>query len=163
PNHSLWGAPVLFVKKEDHDGHLRLVLELLKKERLFAKFSKCEFWLQEVHFLGHVVDSNGIHVHPSKIKVAKNWKALKTPSEIRSFLELDGYYRRFITLKDNMCNTPILSLPDRAEDFVVYCDASNQGRLAEGITVGSDLVGTGRSDGDGRSCCDDGKALEVGV
>ncbi|GKE92499.1 retrotransposon protein, putative, ty3-gypsy subclass [Tanacetum coccineum] len=53
--------------KEDHEVHLKLVLELLKKERLYAKFSKCEFWLQEVHFLGHVVNHNGIHVDPSKV------------------------------------------------------------------------------------------------
>nr|GEV81626.1 hypothetical protein [Tanacetum cinerariifolium] len=71
----------------------------------------------------YVVDSNGIHVHPSKNKVAKNWKALKTPSEIRSFLGLAGYYRRFI---ENLCNAPILSLPDEVEEFVVYCDTSNQ-------------------------------------
>nr|GEZ87182.1 putative reverse transcriptase domain-containing protein [Tanacetum cinerariifolium] len=82
PSHSLWGALVLFVKKDDHEGHLRLVLELLKKERLFSKFSKCEVWLPEVHFLRHVVDSNGSHVHRSKNKVANNCKALKTPLEI---------------------------------------------------------------------------------
>ncbi|GKB09268.1 putative reverse transcriptase domain-containing protein [Tanacetum coccineum] len=57
--------------KEDHEVHLKLVLELLKKERLYAKFSKCEFWLQEVHFLGHVVNHNSIHVDPSKIKAVK--------------------------------------------------------------------------------------------
>ncbi|GKB68251.1 putative reverse transcriptase domain-containing protein [Tanacetum coccineum] len=82
--------------KEDHEVHLKLVLELLKKERLYAKFSKCEFWLQEVHFLGHVVNHNGIHVDPSKIEVVKNWKAPTTPSEIRLFFGLAGYYRRFI-------------------------------------------------------------------
>ncbi|GJU78151.1 putative reverse transcriptase domain-containing protein [Tanacetum coccineum] len=82
--------------KKDHEDHLRLVLELLKKERLFAKFSKCEFWLQEVNFLGHVVNSNGIYVDPSKIEAVKNWKDPKTPSEIWSFLGLAGYYRRFI-------------------------------------------------------------------
>ncbi|GKB01706.1 putative reverse transcriptase domain-containing protein [Tanacetum coccineum] len=71
--------------KKDHEVHLRLVLELLRKEKLYAKFSKCEFWLQEVHFLGHVVNQNSIHVDP----------------------------------------TPILSLPDGVEDFVVYCDALN--------------------------------------
>ncbi|GKD23059.1 hypothetical protein Tco_1224762, partial [Tanacetum coccineum] len=69
--------------KDENEVHLRLVLELLKKEKLYAKFSKCEFfWLQEVHFLGHVVNQNGIHVDPSKIKAVKNWKALATPSEI---------------------------------------------------------------------------------
>nr|GEV44311.1 putative reverse transcriptase domain, ribonuclease H-like domain protein [Tanacetum cinerariifolium] len=82
--------------QEDHEVHLKLVLELLKKEKLFAKFSKCEFWLQEVHFLEHVVNRNGIHVDPSKIEAVKNWKAPKTPLEIQSFLGLAGYYRRFI-------------------------------------------------------------------
>ncbi|GKD84902.1 putative reverse transcriptase domain-containing protein [Tanacetum coccineum] len=60
--------------KEEHEVHLKLILELLEKEKLFRKFSKCEFWLQEVHFLGHVVNSEGIHVDPSKIKAVKNWK-----------------------------------------------------------------------------------------
>ncbi|GJQ99194.1 putative reverse transcriptase domain-containing protein [Tanacetum coccineum] len=83
--------------KEEHEVHLKLVLELLKKEKLFAKFSKCEFWLQEVHFLRHVVNNDGNHVDPSKIEAVKNWKVPKTPSEIRSFLGLAGYYRRFIT------------------------------------------------------------------
>ncbi|GKD77351.1 putative reverse transcriptase domain-containing protein, partial [Tanacetum coccineum] len=144
--------------KENHEVHLKLVLELLKKEMLYAKFSKCEFWLQEVHFLGHVVNHNGIHVDPSKIEAVKNWKAPTTPSKIRSFLGLAGYYRCFIvnfskiakplssltqknkkfewgakqeeafqTLKDNLCNALILSLPDGIEDFVVFCDALNQG------------------------------------
>nr|GEZ20410.1 hypothetical protein [Tanacetum cinerariifolium] len=104
PSSLPWGAPVLFVKKKDgsfqskeeHEVHLKLILELLKKEKLFGKFSKCEFWLQEVHFLGHVVNSKGIHVDPNKIKAVKNWKSSKTPTEIHSFLGLAGYYRRFI-------------------------------------------------------------------
>nr|GEZ40774.1 putative reverse transcriptase domain-containing protein [Tanacetum cinerariifolium] len=76
--------------KEDHEVYLKLVLVLLKKEKLFAKFSKCEFWLQEVHFLRHVVKDNNINVDPSKIEAVKNWKAPKSPSEIRSFLGLAG-------------------------------------------------------------------------
>ncbi|GJX36415.1 putative reverse transcriptase domain-containing protein [Tanacetum coccineum] len=111
-----------------------------------------------MHFLGHVVNQNGIHVDPSKIEVVKNWKAPTTPSEIQSFLGLAGYYRRFVanfskiakpltsltkknkkyewdveqeeafqTLKNNICDAPILSLPDGVEDFIVYYDASNQG------------------------------------
>ncbi|GJS89698.1 putative reverse transcriptase domain-containing protein [Tanacetum coccineum] len=82
--------------KEEHEVHLKLVLELLRKEKLYAKFCKCEFWLYEVHFLGHVVNQSGIHVDPSKIEAVKNWKAPTTPSEVRSFLGLAGYYWRFI-------------------------------------------------------------------
>ncbi|GKF49092.1 putative reverse transcriptase domain-containing protein, partial [Tanacetum coccineum] len=80
--------------REEYVEHLRLVLELLKKEKLYAKFSKCEFGLIEVQFLGHVINGNGIHVDPSKIKVVKNWKTPRTASKVRSFLGLVGYYRR---------------------------------------------------------------------
>ncbi|GJR66463.1 putative reverse transcriptase domain-containing protein [Tanacetum coccineum] len=69
---------------------------LLKKEKLYAKFSKCEFWLKEVQFLGHVVNHDGIHVDPSKVESVKNWKTPESSTEIRSFLGLAGYYRRFI-------------------------------------------------------------------
>ncbi|GJW86546.1 putative reverse transcriptase domain-containing protein [Tanacetum coccineum] len=110
--------------KEDHENHLRLMLDLLRKEKLYAKFSKCEFWLQEVHFLGHVVNHDGIHVDPSKIEAVKSWKAPTTPSEYEWGEKQE---KAFQTLKDNLCNAPILSLPDGVEDFVVYCDASNQG------------------------------------
>ncbi|KAM0064567.1 putative nucleotidyltransferase, Ribonuclease H [Helianthus debilis subsp. tardiflorus] len=82
--------------KAEHEQHLRAILELLKKEQLYAKFSKCEFWLREVQFLGHVVNGDGIHVDPTKIKAIKNWETPKTPTEIRQFLGLAGYYRRFI-------------------------------------------------------------------
>ncbi|GKC25146.1 putative reverse transcriptase domain-containing protein, partial [Tanacetum coccineum] len=114
--------------KEEHEVHLKLVLELLKKEKLFATFSMCEFWLQEVHFLRHVVNRDGIHVDPSKLEAVKNWKVPKTPFEIRSFLGLGKEQEEaFKILKDNLCNALILSLPKGSEDFVVYCDASNQG------------------------------------
>ncbi|GJY94397.1 putative reverse transcriptase domain-containing protein [Tanacetum coccineum] len=72
------------------------ILELLKKEKLYAKFSKCEFWIPKVQFLGHVIDSRGIHVDPAKIESIKDWASPKTPTEIRQFLGLAGYYRRFI-------------------------------------------------------------------
>ncbi|KAJ0636963.1 putative nucleotidyltransferase, Ribonuclease H [Helianthus annuus] len=82
--------------QEEHEQHLRLILELLRKEQLYAKFSKCDFWLREVHFLGHVVNKDGIHVDPSKVDSIRNWPAPRTPTEIRQFLGLAGYYRRFI-------------------------------------------------------------------
>nr|GFB02135.1 putative reverse transcriptase domain-containing protein [Tanacetum cinerariifolium] len=82
--------------KEEHEVHLKTILDLLKKEKLYAKFSKCEFWLKEVQFVGHVVNRDGIHMDPSKVESVKNWKTPESSTEIRSFLGLAGYYRRFI-------------------------------------------------------------------
>ncbi|GJR22445.1 putative reverse transcriptase domain-containing protein [Tanacetum coccineum] len=75
---------------------LKAILGLLKEEKLYAKFSKCDFWIPKVQFLGHVIDSRGIHVDPAKIESIKDWASPKTPIEIRQFLGLDGYYWRFI-------------------------------------------------------------------
>ncbi|GJX39555.1 putative reverse transcriptase domain-containing protein, partial [Tanacetum coccineum] len=91
--------------KKEHEGHLKLLLRLLKEEKLFAKFSKCEFWLSAVKFLGHVIDSEGIYVDPAKIESIKDWASPKTPTEIRQFL----------------------GLAEGSENFVVYCDASHKG------------------------------------
>ncbi|GJX22560.1 putative reverse transcriptase domain-containing protein [Tanacetum coccineum] len=74
--------------KKEHEEHLKAVLELLKKEKLYAKFSKCEFWIPKVQFLGHVIDSQGIHVDPAKIEFIKDWESPKTPTKIRQFLGL---------------------------------------------------------------------------
>ncbi|GJX58500.1 putative reverse transcriptase domain-containing protein [Tanacetum coccineum] len=73
--------------KDEHEGHFRLILELLKKEELYAKFSKCEFWIPRVQFLGHVIDSKGIHVDPAKIESIKDWASPKSPTEIRRLLQ----------------------------------------------------------------------------
>jgi hypothetical protein len=75
---------------EEHEEHLRLVLEKLKSNQLYAKFSKCEFWLTEVAFLGHVISAGGVSVYPSKVKEVLNWMPPTTVSEIRSFLGLAG-------------------------------------------------------------------------
>ncbi|GKB55363.1 putative nucleotidyltransferase, ribonuclease H [Tanacetum coccineum] len=150
---------LIYLKNEkEHEEHLKTILELLKKEELYAMFSKCEFWIPRVQFPGHVIDRQGIHVDPSKIESIKDWASPKTPTEIHQFLGLAGYYRRFIegfskiakpmtkltqkkgpfewgdkqeaafqTLKTKLCSAPILSLPQGAENFIVYCDASHKG------------------------------------
>nr|GEW04052.1 reverse transcriptase domain-containing protein [Tanacetum cinerariifolium] len=114
--------------KEEHEVHLKIILELLEKEKLFRKFSKCKFLTQQVHFLGHVVNSIGIHVDPSKIKAVKNWRPPMTPTEIQKqkFEWGDELENAFQTLKDMLCDAPILPLPEGTDEFVVYCDASNQ-------------------------------------
>nr|GFD28856.1 putative reverse transcriptase domain-containing protein [Tanacetum cinerariifolium] len=82
--------------EKEHEEHLKAILELLMKEELYAKVSKCEFWIPKVQFLGHVINSQGIHVDPAKIESVKDWASPKSPMEIHQFLGLAGYYRRFI-------------------------------------------------------------------
>ncbi|GKB23702.1 reverse transcriptase domain-containing protein [Tanacetum coccineum] len=82
--------------EEEHANHLRIILELLRKEELYAKFSKCDFWIRIVQFLRHLIDNQGLHVDPAKIEAVKNWTSPTTPTEIRQFLGLADYYRRFI-------------------------------------------------------------------
>jgi hypothetical protein len=81
---------------EEHETHLRAILEKLREHKLYAKFSKCEFWLSEVGFLGHIVTKDGIAVDPAKVTAVTEWEPPKNVGEIRSFLGLAGYYRRFI-------------------------------------------------------------------
>ena len=82
--------------REEHQEHLRIVLETLRAHKLFAKFSKCEFWLSSVSFLGHVISDEGISVDPKKIEVVRDWTRPTIITEIRSFLGLASYYRRFV-------------------------------------------------------------------
>ncbi|GJV50905.1 putative reverse transcriptase domain-containing protein [Tanacetum coccineum] len=114
--------------KEEHGEHLKTILNLLRSEKLYAKFSKCDFWLDSVQFLGHVIDSSGVHVDPAKIEAIKNWAALTTPTEKnKPYVWGDDKEEAFQTLKLKLCSAPILSLPEGSEDFVVYCDASLKG------------------------------------
>ena len=82
--------------RESHETHLRVVLETLRKEQLYAKLSKCEFWKNEVSFLGHIVSKEGIRVDRKKIEVVVEWKPPRNVTEVRSFLGLAGYYKRFV-------------------------------------------------------------------
>nr|GEZ38815.1 putative reverse transcriptase domain-containing protein [Tanacetum cinerariifolium] len=120
---------LIYSKNEkEHKEHLKSILELLKEEKLYAKFSKCEFWIPKVQFLGHVIDSRGIHVDPAKTESIKDWASPKTPTEIRQFLGLVGYYRRFIEGFKKIAKS-MMKLTQKGinEDFVVYCDASHKG------------------------------------
>ncbi|GJZ23349.1 putative reverse transcriptase domain-containing protein [Tanacetum coccineum] len=103
--------------KEEHGEHLKTILNLLRSEKLYAKFSKCDFWLDSVQFLGHVIDSNGVHVDPAKIEAIKNWAAPTTPMEVRQFLGLAGYYRRF-TKEFSLISKPLTKLTQKNKPFV---------------------------------------------
>ncbi|GJU93563.1 putative nucleotidyltransferase, ribonuclease H, partial [Tanacetum coccineum] len=103
--------------KQEHEEHLKLILEFLKREELYAKFSKCEFWIPKVQFLGHVIDSEGIHVDPAKIEYIKDWASPKSPTEIRHFLGLVGYYRRFIERFSKIAK-PMTKLTQKKVKFV---------------------------------------------
>ncbi|KAJ9547300.1 LOW QUALITY PROTEIN: hypothetical protein OSB04_019843 [Centaurea solstitialis] len=134
--------------EEEHEKHLRIILELLKREKLYAKFSKCEFWLREVQFLGHVVNAKGIKVGPAKIEAVMNWeppKNLKLSglggllSEVHpGFLQAISTYdevdkeivrnkRKLFKRSVKLSSALILALPEGIEDFVVYSDASKMG------------------------------------
>jgi len=132
-------------------------LEKLRTHELYAKFSKCEFWLTKISFLGHILSEDGVAVDPAKVEAVTKWKQPTMVTEVRSFLGLAGYYRRFIEgfskiarpmteltkkdkkfvwteaceksfqeLKRRLTSAPVLTVPDKHKDFVVFCDASRE-------------------------------------
>ncbi|GJW84421.1 retrovirus-related pol polyprotein from transposon TNT 1-94 [Tanacetum coccineum] len=112
--------------KEEHANHLRKILELLKKEKLYAKFSKCDFWIRIVQFLGHLIDNQGLHVDPAKIEaIAKSLTELTHKN--KKYIWGEDQETAFQLLKQKLCEAPILALPEGNDNFVVYCDASHQG------------------------------------
>ncbi|KAA0041239.1 pol protein [Cucumis melo var. makuwa] len=147
---------LIYSKTEaEHEEHLRMVLQTLRDNKLYAKFSKCEFWLKHVSFLGHVVSKAGVSVDPAKIEAVTSWPRPSTVNEVRSFLGLAGYYRRFVEnfsriatpltqltrkvvwskacedsfqkLKQKLVTAPILTIPDGFGSFVIYSNASKKG------------------------------------
>jgi hypothetical protein len=102
---------------EEHAAHLRTVLQILREKRLYAKWSKCEFWLNSVSFLGHVVSREGISVDPSKIEAINSWGSPTSVAEVRSFLSLAGYYRRFVENFARIAK-PLTSLTQKGVQFL---------------------------------------------
>nr|GFA81360.1 putative reverse transcriptase domain-containing protein [Tanacetum cinerariifolium] len=116
--------------EKEHEEHLKAILELLKKEELYAKFSKCEFWIPKVQFLGYVIDSQGLAGYYQRFiegfsKIAKPVTKL-TQNKVK-FEWSDKQEAAFQLLKQKLCSAPILALPEGSEDFIVYCNASNKG------------------------------------
>nr|GFB76246.1 putative reverse transcriptase domain-containing protein [Tanacetum cinerariifolium] len=102
--------------KEDHEEHLKTILELHKSVKLYAKFLKCDFWLESIHFLGHVIDSDGVHVDPANVEGIRNWSAPTTPTEVRQYLGLASYYRRFIE-GFSLISKPLSKLTQKNKKF----------------------------------------------
>nr|KYP51107.1 Retrovirus-related Pol polyprotein from transposon 17.6 [Cajanus cajan] len=103
--------------REEHVEHLRIVLQTLKEKQLYAKLSKCEFWLDGVNFLGHVISKGGIDVDPAKVEAVLEWRTPRSVFEIRSFLRLAGYYRRFIENFSRLA-LPLTKLTKKDQPFV---------------------------------------------
>ncbi|KAJ9545248.1 hypothetical protein OSB04_024955 [Centaurea solstitialis] len=128
---------IYFKTKENHVDHLTKVLETLHKEQVYAMFSKCDFWLQEVQLVGHLVNRERIKFDPAKVEAIIKWEVLNTPTKISSFLRVTRKNVKFIweeeqeatfeTLREKLCEAPVLTQPEGVEDMIEYCDASYHG------------------------------------
>ncbi|KAL0537619.1 hypothetical protein IC582_026602 [Cucumis melo] len=123
---------LIYSKTEaEHEEHLRMVLQTLRDNKLYAKFSKCEFWLKQVSFLGHVVSKDGVSVDPAKIEAVTGWTRPSTVSELTRkgapFVWSKACEDSFQTLKQKLVTAPVLTVPDGSGSFVIYSDASKKG------------------------------------
>jgi hypothetical protein len=113
---------------EEHEEHLKLVLQVLREHHLYANFSKCDFFQKQVHYLGHSISKEGVEVDPDKIKAIMDWPTPKDVSDIRSFMGLAGYYRMFIKRFSNI-GFPITSLQKKGVKFI--CTSECEERFQE--------------------------------
>ncbi|KAA0063711.1 DNA/RNA polymerases superfamily protein [Cucumis melo var. makuwa] len=119
---------VYLIDRESHEEHLRIVLQTLRDKLLYAKFSKCEFWLEQVVFLGHVVSAKGVSVDLQKVEAVVSWKRpTSAPEKNAKFEWSDKCEQSFQELKKILVTAPILALPATGKDYVIYCDASRLG------------------------------------
>ncbi|GJW21659.1 putative reverse transcriptase domain-containing protein [Tanacetum coccineum] len=125
--------------EEEHEQHLQIVLEILRPKKLYAKFLKCEFWLQQVAFLGHIVSANGIIMDPSKVEAITKWPRPTTVTEGEKFVWMDERQESFEELKRRLVSAPILTLPSGSGGFQIYSDASKKDleRLDVSYVLGS--------------------------
>eukprot|EP00253_Pinus_taeda_P012063 PITA_12063 len=114
---------------KEHEEHLRLVLQMLWEHQLYAKYNKCDFYKEQNQYLGHIITREGIAVDPEKIRTIMEWPIPKDGADIRSFMGLAGYYKRFVfeQLKHLPTTAPVLSIADPEKDYVVCTDASKEG------------------------------------
>ena len=113
--------------KVEHEEHLRITLWTLEEHKIYANFLKCEFWLDKVHFLGHVVSKDGVSVDPAKIEAVSKWPAPTNVTEIRSFLGLASYYRRFVEGFSSLA-APLTALTKKGKkyEWTEKCEESFQ-------------------------------------
>ena len=126
--------------------HLRIVLQLLRDHQLYAKFSKCEFWLTKVRFLGHVVSASGVSVDPEKVEAVMSWERPKSVFEIRSFLGLDGYYGRFENGLKLSIRGRIVGLRLRDMDSMVGTSLTIEREIEDARSTRDTSVGSKRED-----------------
>src|SRR3954469_12326961 len=136
---------VFLETEEEHVEHLRLVLGKLREWKFYAKFSKCEFWMKEVVYLGHIISAEGIKVHPEKVEAIVKWEPPQNVKQLRSFLGLAGYWRRFVENYSQIAN-PLSNVLQKSAKFVwsPECDVSFK-TLKEKLTTAPVLASPDQS------------------
>jgi hypothetical protein len=125
--------------KEEHEEHISMVLQVLRENQLYAKFRKCDFFQNKIWYLGHIISVEGVAVDPEKISTIMDWTTPRNLSEVRSFMVLDGYYRRFIKEFSNIGN-PITSLHRKGKKFVWSSECEDRFRQLKHILTNAPVL-----------------------